>query len=473
MARVKTTHRCTGCGGESAQWAGRCPTCGEWNTLVEELVAPPVALAVGARQKAVPIGEVDDADGDPVPTGIGELDRVLGGGMVPGSVTLLGGEPGIGKSTLVLQALAARARTGKRCLLVTAEESARQVRTRAERLGAVAPGLFLLAASSTADVQAAVEEIGPDILAVDSVQTMLDPDLGGTPGTVTQVRGVAAALVAIAKERSMATVIVGHVTKDGALAGPRVLEHVVDTVLSFEGDRHHALRLLRAVKHRFGPTGELGLFELGELGLTGLPDPSGLFLGDRRTGVPGSVVLPALEGSRPLLVEVQALLVESDLPSPRRASHGLDAGRLAKVLAVLERHCGIKLAKIDVHVSVVGGVRLAEPAADLAVAVAVASAATQRAVPPDIVVLGEVGLAGEIRQVAHTPRRLAEAGRLGFRRALIPASAPAPPSGVAALRATDLMTALGAVGLFEERPRRPALVAVAGGRHQRPPGLPG
>jgi DNA repair protein RadA/Sms len=473
MARAKTTHRCTDCGAEAAQWAGRCPACGEWNTLVEEVVAPRLAPVVGLRQRPVPIGEVDDADGEPVPTGIGELDRVLGGGMVPGSVTLLGGEPGIGKSTLVLQALAARAATGRRCLLVTAEESARQVRTRAERLGAVTPGLFLLAASSTADVLAAVEEVDPDVLAVDSVQTLLDPDLGGTPGTVAQVRGVAAALVALAKERSMATVLVGHVTKDGALAGPRVLEHVVDTVLSFEGDRHHALRLLRAVKHRFGPTGELGLFELGELGLAGLPDPSGLFLGDRRKGVPGSVVLPALEGSRPLLVEVQALLVPSDLPSPRRASHGLDAGRLAKLLAVLERHCGLKLGKHDVHVSVVGGVRLNEPAADLAVAVAIVSAFTQVPVAPDVVVLGEVGLAGEVRQVAHTPRRLSEAERLGFRRALIPASAPVPPDGMAGLRTGDLGTAVTLLGLVGGAPRRPHLVAVAGGRHQGSPGLQG
>jgi len=443
-----------------------------------------VAAATGVnRLRPVPIGEVDDSDGDPVPTGIGELDRVLGGGMVPGSVTLLGGEPGIGKSTLVLQALAARARGGRRCLLVTAEESARQVRTRAERLGAVEPGLFLLAASSTADVVAAVEEIDPDVLAVDSVQTMVDPEIGGTPGSVAQVRGVAAALVALAKQRSMATVIVGHVTKDGSLAGPRVLEHVVDTVLSFDGDRHHALRLLRAVKHRFGATGELGLFELGELGLTGLPDPSGLFLGDRRLGVPGSVVVPALEGSRPLLVEVQALLVESELPSPRRASHGLDSGRQAKLLAVLERHCGLKLGKFDVHTSVVGGVRLAEPAADLALAMAIASAAAGLPVPPDVVVIGEVGLAGEIRQVAHTPRRLAEAGRLGFRRAVLPAGAPAPPEGVTALRAADLSTALAVLGLIDRSERRapahdhagarPVLVAVAGGRHPRAPGLPG
>src|SRR5438309_3877433 len=281
-------HRCSECGHAAPRWEGRCGGCGAWNTLVEEVAATtPVALAPAERP--VPIGQVAAAGAAARATGISELDRVLGGGLVPGSVTLLGGEPGIGKSTMLLQATAALARAGARCLLVTAEESAQQVRTRADRLNAVAPNLYLVAETSLAHVLAHVDELAPDVLVVDSIQTIYDADLGSAPGSVAQVRECAARLVREAKERAMVTVLVGHVTKDGALAGPRVLEHIVDTVLSFEGDRHHALRLLRAVKHRFGGTYELGLFEMGEAGLVGVPDPSGLFLADRRLGVPGSV----------------------------------------------------------------------------------------------------------------------------------------------------------------------------------------
>jgi DNA repair protein RadA/Sms len=362
--------------------------------------------------------------GAPVPTGVPEFDRVLGGGLVPGSVTLVGGEPGIGKSTLLLQALAAVARNGGRGLLVSAEESPAQVRGRAERLDALVPGLWLVAETGLPGIRAAIEQTRPDIVVIDSIQTVSDPEVDSVPGSVAQVRGCAQQLSALAKADGPIVVMVGHVTKDGALAGPRLLEHLVDTVLSFEGDRHHALRLLRAVKHRFGPTGELGVFEMAGDGLDGVADASGLFLVDRRSGTPGSVVFPALEGQRPLLVEVQALVVSSSLPSPRRSATGFDAGRLALLLAVLERRAGVKLSAHDVYVSTVGGVRIADPGADLAVCLAVASAITSEPVGDDVVVLGEVGLGGEVRQVAHTPRRLTEAARLGFRQAWVPERGP-------------------------------------------------
>jgi DNA repair protein RadA/Sms len=394
----------------------------------------------------VPLSEVDLAAEPTRPTGIGELDRVLGGGLVPGSVTLLGGEPGIGKSSLLLQAVAALARAGCRCLLVTAEESASQVRRRADRLGAVATGLHLLAETGLPEVLAAVDEVRPDLLVVDSIQTVIDPQVGAAPGTISQVRECAGRLVRQAKERSLTTVLVGHVTKDGALAGPRALEHLVDTVLGFEGDRHHALRLLRADKHRFGSTAELGVFEMTDAGLLGVPDPSGLFLADRHPGIAGSVVVPTLEGHRPLLVEVQALVARSQLPSPRRGAIGLDQRRLVLLLAVLDRRTELGFGNADVHASVVGGVRLVEPGADLAVALALASARTGVPVPDDVVACGEIGLGGELRQVGATPRRLAEAARLGFRRAVVPASAPDPPPGIVALRAATLQEAMALVG---------------------------
>ena len=406
----------------------------------------------------MPLGEVDLGEWAPVPTGLDEIDRVLGGGLVPGSVTLLGGEPGIGKSTLLLQALASLAGRGARCLLVTAEESKQQVKLRAERLGAAAAGVWLVAETSLPSVLAALDEVKPDVLVVDSIQTVYDPELGSAPGSVAQVRECAHQLVRVAKERDLATVLVGHVTKEGTLAGPRVLEHVVDTVLSFEGERHHALRLLRAVKHRFGPTGELGLFEMADDGLRAVPDPSGLFLGDRREGVPGSVVVPALEGHRPLLVEIQALVAPSGLAMPRRSSQGLDNGRVSLLIAVLDRRVGLSLAGADVFVSAVGGARIAEPAADLAVSLALASALTGMALPPDVVACGEVGLGGEVRQVGQTARRLSEAARLGFRTAVVPASAPDVPPGMEAIKVRSLAEAVSrlelapGMGVNEHRP---------------------
>jgi len=404
----------------------------------------------------------------PVPTGLGELDRVLGGGLVPGSVTLLGGEPGIGKSTLLLQVLGAMAIRGRRGLLVSAEESGPQVKRRAERLGVAGaatagrervrepadrrhrpadgeedPGsadrgagaclggsvdaagnVWLVAETSLPGVRDAVESLDPQVVVVDSIQTVWDPELDSPPGSVTQVRGCAHELATLARAGERAVVLVGHVTKEGTLAGPRVLEHLVDTVLTFEGDRHHALRMLRAAKHRFGSTGELGLFEMTGEGLVGMPDAGGIFLNDRREGTAGSVVFPAMEGSRPLLVEVQALVSPSGLPAPRRSASGVDHGRLGLLLAVLDRRAGVRTGGADVYVSVVGGVRVSEPGADLAVSLAVASSVGGVAVPGDVVVLGEVGLGGEIRQVAHTARRLSEAARLGFTRAVVPDAAP-------------------------------------------------
>ena len=457
MARLRTIHRCTDCGSASPRWQGRCPSCGEWNSLVEEVeevgaaaaahIALLTATAGGGEAKAVPIGDVDATAWAPQPTTVPELDRVLGGGLVPGSVTLLGGEPGIGKSTLLLQALGAMASMGRRCLLVSGEESTQQVRLRAGRLGALAPELFLLSSTSLPHVLAQVVEVDPAVLVVDSIQTVHDPGLGSPPGSVTQVRGCAHALVHVAKDRGMAVVLVGHVTKEGALAGPRVLEHVVDTVLSFEGERHHALRLLRASKHRFGATGELGLFEMGDEGLLGVPDAGALFLSDRRLGIPGSVVVPALEGQRPLLVELQALVTSSEIPIPRRTATGVDSSRLSLLLAVLEQRVGIPLGRSDVYASAVGGVRITEPGADLALALAIASAHAGVAVPPDVVACGEVGLAGEVRQVSQTDRRLAEAARIGFRRAVIPASAPEVPSGIEAIRVATLANAVDLLGL--------------------------
>jgi DNA repair protein RadA/Sms len=444
MARARTVFRCADCGAGAPKWAGRCTTCGEWNTLVEEVEAPSTiaSAAVGTMPTPQPIGEVDTTEWQPRPTGVPELDRVLGGGLVPGSVTLIGGEPGIGKSTLLLQVLAALAATGEPVLYVSGEESAQQVRLRAERLAALQPSLWFVADTDVGRVIAHIDEVKPSVVVVDSIQTMTHPDLSSSAGSVGQVRESAARLVAEAKARGVSVVLVGHVTKDGGLAGPRVLEHVVDTVVSFEGERHHALRLLRAVKHRFGSTDELGLFEMTDAGLVGLPDPSKLFLADRRPGTPGSVVVPTIEGHRPLLVELQALVTDGGGGSPRRSAQGVDHGRLSFLLAVLDQHAGCKVGGQDVYALAAGGVKVVEPAADLALALAVASACQKRPVGSQLVALGEVGLGGELRQVSQTGRRLAEAARLGFTTAVVPPSAPTPPAGVEVLRAATVAQAI-------------------------------
>ncbi|HZM30509.1 MAG TPA: DNA repair protein RadA [Acidimicrobiales bacterium] len=444
MARPRTIYRCSECGADAPKWMGWCTACEASGTLMEEFVghAGPAGAVLAPPSVPRPITEAVGDAVAPVPTGDAELDRVLGGGLVPGSVTVVGGEPGTGKSTLLLQALASVAAGGQACLYVTAEESARQVALRAERLGVCAPALWLVAETSLPHIVGHVDALAPAVVVVDSIQTVHDPELGSGPGSVGQVRGCAQRLVAEAKSRGVSVVMVGHVTKEGGLAGPRVLEHLVDTVLSFEGDRHHALRMLRAAKHRFGSTHELGLFEMGEAGLVGVPDPSALFLADRLPGVPGSVVAPVLDGQRPLLVEVQALVVPSAVPAPRRTAQGVDGGRLAQVLAVLERHAGLDVGRAEVHVAVAGGVRVQEPGVDLAVALAVASAATGRPVPADLVACGDVGLGGELRQVQRTERRLAEAARLGFARAVVPRSAPDAPAGLRLDRAASIAEAI-------------------------------
>lgn len=439
----------------AARWSGRCQACGEWNTLVEEIV-PPIPLGEGSRSLTslsrpsvcgpsatpLPLQTISPDGAVAVATGIGELDRVLGGGLVAGSVTVLGGEPGVGKSTLVLQALASAAGQGRTSLLIAAEESGEQVRRRAGRLEAAVDGCYVLATTDLDAVISAAGQLEPSILVVDSIQAVSDRACTSQAGSPSQVRECAGRLVRYAKTLGVATVLVGHVTKDGGLAGPRTLEHLVDTVLSFEGDRHHSLRLLSASKHRYGPTGEIGLFEMTEAGLRGLVDPSALLLGDRRRGVPGSIAVPVLEGRRPLIIEIQGLVGPPMSGAPRRVAQGVVGGRLALLLAVLERRCHVAVAASDVFVSTVGGLRVNEPAADLGVALALVSAVTGIAIGEDVVALGEVGLAGEIRQVPATERRLAEAARLGFRRAVVPQSSPEGPVALELLRAGTLLEAV-------------------------------
>jgi DNA repair protein RadA/Sms len=404
----------------------------------------------------------------PVPTGIAELDRVLSGGLVAGSVTLMGGEPGIGKSTLVLQAAASASRLGRRTLLVAAEESAEQVRRRAERLGTIVDECYIVA---TSDLQTALEVAGnlePELLVVDSIQTVGDPSISSQLGSMTQVRECAQALAHFAKATGTATVLVGHVTKEGALAGPRTLEHLVDTVLSFEGDRHHALRMLTATKHRFGSAGELGLFEMAESGLVGLADPSSLLLGDRRGAGPGMVVAPIIEGRRPLLVEVQALVSATHASTPRRVVQGILPSRLALLLAVLEQSAEIPVRSTDVFVSTVAGIKVTEPAADLAVALAVASAISGVPIPGHLVAFGEIGLSGEIRQSPGAPRRLSEAERLGFSRAFAPLSSPCSSGTMKVVQVATIGEAVTALGLVSSggptRSRERGPAARASGR---------
>jgi DNA repair protein RadA/Sms len=422
-------YECSECGWRAPKWAGRCGECQTWGSVAEARQSGITAVAPGStrvplragkpRSPAIPIAQVDATAARARPTGMGELDRVLGGGLVPGAVVLLAGEPGVGKSTLLLEAGALAARSGP-VLYVTGEESVAQVRQRADRIGALSDSLYLAAETDFAALLAHVEAIDPGLLIVDSVQTISAAGIEGVPGGVTQVREITAALTALAKQRTLTTVLVGHVTKDGSVAGPRTLEHLVDVVLSFDGDARGQLRMVRALKNRFGPTDEIGCFELGEEGLTGLPDPSGLFLSHRPDPVPGTCVTVTLEGRRPLVAEVQALVCPTNSELTRRVTSGLDSSRTGMVLAVLQRRAGVSVGKADIYAATVGGVRLTEPSVDLALALALASSVGDIGVPGDLVVIGEVGLAGEIRRVAGIPRRLAEARRLGFRRAIVP-----------------------------------------------------
>jgi DNA repair protein RadA/Sms len=422
MARSATVYACTECGHESPKWHGRCPGCGQWNTIAEEARVAPAAggrgagAAGGGRAGAralrpVRLGEVETPKVDRLSTGIGELDRVLGGGLVPGSLVLIGGSPGIGKSTLTTGALGNLAAAGRKVLYVSGEESAAQVKLRAERLGSGALGVPIVAETNLEAVLATLEAERPDACVIDSVQV-----LSGAPGSVGQVREVAGRVMRVAKERGIATLLVGHVTKEGSLAGPRVLEHLVDCVLSFEGERERTYRTLRALKNRFGSTNEAGVFEMRDQGLVEVEDASARFVSEA-TRAPGSVVLCAMEGSRPLLVEVQALVAPSELVPPRRVANGVDRNRLALVLAVLARHAGVSLGSSDVFVSVAGGVRVDEPGADLAIALALASAAKGLEAGMDgraLAAFGELGLTGELRHVGHADRRLAEARKFGL-----------------------------------------------------------
>lgn len=448
MVTTRPAHRCTACAAEVPRWLGRCPDCGAWGSFVE--ATPKRGDLTLTPEAPVPITEVARTAGDRRATGLGELDRVLGGGLVPGSVTLLAGEPGMGKSTLLLQALGRMARDGASCLLVGAEESPEQVRLRAERVDALHPGLRLVADTALPRILATVAAHRPDVLAVDSIQTVVDPARSGAPGSVTQVRECAQGLVQLAKHAALPTILVGHVTKDGSVAGPRALEHVVDTVLSVDGHQHQTLRLVRALKHRFGSTQELGILEMRDTGLVEVPDPSSLFLEDRRVDAPGSAVAAVLDGARPLLVEVQALVAPAAGP-PRRFAAGFDGTRLSLLLAVLEARGAESLRTADVYANVVGGVRVGEPGLDLAVALAVAGAHLDRSLDADTVVVGEIGLGGEIRQVPGAGRRLAEAARLGFRCVIGPPSLPATP-GLRAVPAATLSDALDVALRAEHRP---------------------
>jgi DNA repair protein RadA/Sms len=442
---ARPAHRCTECGYASAKWVGRCPECQAWGSVAEIGVPASPLRAVSAgpvTAPARPIAEVELAGARAVPTGIEEFDRVLGGGLVPGAVLLVAGEPGVGKSTLLLEVAHRVAATNGPALVVSGEESAGQVRLRAERIGALHEKLYLAAETELSAVLAHVEQVNPTLLILDSVQTVRSPAVDGTDGGASQVRAVASALTGVAKSRGMTTILVGHVTKDGAIAGPRTLEHLVDVVISFDGERHSSLRLVRAVKNRFGPADEIGCFEIGDAGVVGVPDPSALFVSRRSAPVPGSCVTVTLEGSRPLLAEVQALVARTGGGgSPRRAVSGLDSQRVAMVNAVVERRGGVKLAEADVFAASVGGVRIIEPAADLALALAIASAAHDRALPEGVIALGEVGLSGEIRRVGGIGRRLAEAARQGYKVALVPPDAGAAPPGMRLVEVPDLGTA--------------------------------
>jgi len=425
MARITVQFTCTDCGTASPRWFGKCPGCGAFGTLVEELRGEDAGAAPATARTPVPLGEVSASEAERISTGVAELDRVLGGGLVPASLVLVGGEPGVGKSTLLLSALGAVARGGRRTLLVTGEESAAQVSLRAARLGG-AETVGILAETELETVCLTLEQERPDVCVIDSVQTLHASELSSAPGSVAQVREATGRLLRVAKESGVATILVGHVTKDGAVAGPRVLEHLVDCVLQFEGDRYLAHRVLRATKNRFGSTNEIGVFEMTGAGLVGVPEPSELF-GSTHPGEVGAAVGCVLEGTRPLLLEVQALVAPSDLAMPRRVATGVDPRRLAMIVAVLGRHAGVALATADVFVNVAGGVRIEEPGADLAVALAIASAAKGVPVLEGTAAFGEIGLTGRLRPAAQADRRLDECGKFGITTVIAPEGTAARP----------------------------------------------
>jgi len=420
---------CQNCGAVAPRWTGKCATCGEWNTIVEEAQAAPVpgtGLAKSSKGRAAELRLLSDTAGDKIermPTGLAELDRVTGGGIVPGSALLIGGEPGIGKSTLLLQVAAAFAAAGRRAVYFTGEEATAQVRLRAERLGLAHAPLELASETSLSNVLATLAEGKPaDLVVIDSIQTLWADGLEAAPGTVSQVRAAAQALIRFAKAEGSALLVVGHVTKDGQIAGPKVIEHMVDTVLYFEGDRGHPFRILRATKNRFGATDEIGVFEMAAEGLREVANPSELFLGDRLASSPGSAVFAGVEGTRPILVEIQALVVPSGLGTSRRAVVGWDSNRLSMLLAVIDARCGISFTQHDVYLNVAGGLKITEPAADLAAAAALLSSISNVALGPDDVYFGEISLSGAVRPAGHMSARLREIQKLGFKRAVLPAA---------------------------------------------------
>ena len=465
--RPTTAFVCQNCGAVSARWQGKCEACGGWNTIVEETGESSIApvsqrAARKGRTFALESLQGKSEDAPRLTSGIGELDRVTGGGFVKGSVLLLGGDPGIGKSTLLIQTAAMLARAGRRAVYISGEEAVAQVRLRAERLGLADAPVELAAETSVEDIVATLSAgPAPGLVVIDSIQTMWTETVESAPGTVSQVRGAAQALIRYAKKSGASLILVGHVTKDGQIAGPRVVEHMVDAVLSFEGDGAHHFRILRGLKNRFGPTDEIGVFEMTGRGLSEVPNPSELFLSERDLGAPGTVVFAGMEGTRPVLVEIQALVAPSSLGTPRRAVVGWDTARLAMVLAVLDAHCGVRLGGHDVYLNVAGGYRISEPAADLAAAAALVSSLAGAPLPPESVFFGEVSLSGAVRPVSHTPARLKEAAKLGFSRAVTPEPARAEKRGESGDSGLQL-DRVGALSMLvadiaaRGRPRRPA-----------------
>jgi DNA repair protein RadA/Sms len=426
MAKARIVYSCQNCGHQSPKWLGKCPDCNQWNTLVEEKFEraphPRDEIHLGVKEEPASIAEISTAEEGRVLSGIGEFDRVLGGGLVAGSVTLIGGDPGIGKSTLLIQAFAALSRNGLTCLYVSGEESPRQIKMRAERLGIASPNLLVLSETALERILEQIKRTKPAVLVIDSIQTLFSSSLPSAPGSIGQVRECSGSIITLAKKSGLSTFLIGHVTKDGSIAGPRVLEHMVDTVLYFEGDRGHNFRVLRAVKNRFGSTNEIGVFEMKEGGLKEVSNPSELFLLERPLKAPGSAVVCSMEGTRPILVELQALVSPSFLAVPRRTTIGVDHNRVALLVAVLEKKRGIKLFNQDIFVNVAGGVQVDEPAVDLGIVAAVASSHQEKAIDARTVIFGEVGLAGEVRGIAQAEARVKEAGKLGFERAILPKS---------------------------------------------------
>lgn len=423
--KASTVFFCTECGNETSKWMGQCPACKSWNTLVEEpassLGSRSAKKVSGLERKAYHLSDISMDESVRLSTGIAEMDRVLGGGIVHGSLTLLGGDPGIGKSTLLLQMCENISRAGRKVLYISGEESLQQIKLRAQRLGSFGDELLLMCENDLTDIEAVIRREGPEVVIIDSIQTMVSPDVASSAGSVSQVRESTSVLLQLAKGQGTAIFIVGHVTKEGMVAGPRVLEHMVDTVLYFEGDRYASYRILRGVKNRFGSTNEIGVFEMGPEGLSEVANPSEYMLNGRPLNASGTVVACSMEGTRPILIEIQALVCQSNLGIPRRAAVGTDANRVNLLMAVLEKRLGVHLSGDDAYINIAGGMKMTEPAIDLGIAMAIVSSFRERAIGDDMVVFGEVGLSGEVRAVSFAEQRIAEAAKLGFKRAVIPA----------------------------------------------------